>query len=46
MIYVVLASGLLAGITGWRHPNPETRAMSRFAAAGAAFIALVMWGQW
>jgi hypothetical protein len=46
VIYIVLASGLLAGVTGWRHPNSETRAMSRVAAAGAALIALVLWGQW
>lgn len=44
MIYFVLAVGALAGITGWRHPNPETRAMSRAVGITAAAIALVMWG--
>jgi hypothetical protein len=46
VIYFVLVVGLLAGITGWRHPHPETRAMCRGVAFLTATIALVVWGRW
>ncbi|MFF7142279.1 hypothetical protein ACFZB5_13655 [Streptomyces nodosus] len=46
MIYFVLVVGLLAAITGWRHPNPETRGMCRIVGCATAVIAILLWGQW
>ncbi|MFE3853413.1 hypothetical protein ACFXPN_20035 [Streptomyces griseorubiginosus] len=45
MIYVAVVPGLLAGITGWRHPDPGTRAWCRAFAAGVAVSGLIMWSQ-
>lgn len=42
-IHFILAVGLLAGITGWNNPNPETKAMSRFAGLVCGAYAFVAW---
>jgi hypothetical protein len=44
VIYFVLAVGALAALTGWRHPDPETRAMCRATGLIAAVIVIFMWG--
>jgi hypothetical protein len=41
MLYFILVVATLAGILGWSHPNPETKAMCRFVGMvtlAAAFI--------
>ncbi|MDX3455064.1 hypothetical protein PV396_24505 [Streptomyces sp. ME02-8801-2C] len=42
VLYLALAAGMLAGITGWNHPDSETRAMSRAAGIITALIAAVI----
>lgn len=44
VIYLALAAGMLAGITGWNHPHGETRDMCRFTGVVSAVIAFVVWG--
>jgi hypothetical protein len=46
MICLAIAAGLLAGITGWRHPDPETRTMCRAFSAAAAVTGLLLWSPW
>ncbi len=43
MIHFILAVGILAGTTGWNHPHPETKGMSRFAGTVCGAYALVYW---
>lgn len=43
MIHFALIVGLLAGITGRFHPDPETRAMSGFFGAVSAAVAFAVW---
>lgn len=42
-IHFILATGLLAGLFGWNHRNPETKAMCRFFGAVSAAVAFVVW---
>ena len=46
VIYLALAAGLLAGITGWNHRDAETRAMCRFTGAVSAVIAVIAFVVW
>lgn len=41
--YLALAAGILAGITGWNHPDPQTKGMSRAAGVICGAYALVYW---
>ena len=42
-IHFILAVGLLAGITGWNHRDPETKAMCRFFGVVCGAVAFVVW---
>jgi hypothetical protein len=41
--HFILAVGLLAGLLGWNHRDPETQAMSRLAGLACAAYAFVIW---
>lgn len=43
MTHFILIVGLLAGVLGWNHRDPETKAMCRFAGLGCAAYAFVVW---
>lgn len=42
MLYSVLVIGWLAGLTGWFHYDPETRAMCRFVGVATLIVSAVI----
>ena len=43
MIHFILMIGLLAGLLGWNHRDPETKAMCRFVGVVCGAFAFVVW---
>jgi hypothetical protein len=44
MTYLPLAAAYLGALTGWFHPDPETRAMCRAAGVVAVTYSIIHWG--